>query len=65
MKSTPALVMAVILVLFCIPATAQVATGTYPFGSFTGGPDVINLGTLNDSWKIPVVNMAGGGMIFV
>jgi hypothetical protein len=28
-------------------SSAQVATGTPPFGSFGGGPDVVNLANLN------------------
>ncbi|HKV79530.1 MAG TPA: RHS repeat-associated core domain-containing protein [Candidatus Sulfotelmatobacter sp.] len=49
-----------------LPATAiaQVQTGTPPFGSFGGGPDVINLANLNSNITIPVVNKAGRGMNF-
>lgn len=46
------------------PARAQVATGTPPFGSFGGGPDVINLANLNAHLAVPVVNKAGRGMPF-
>jgi hypothetical protein len=35
-------------------AAAQVARGTPPFGSFGGGPDVLNLGNLNAHISIPV-----------
>jgi RHS repeat-associated protein len=45
--------------------SAQVATGTPPFGSFGGGPDIINLGNLNAHITIPVINKAGHGMPFV
>jgi RHS repeat-associated protein len=46
-------------------ASAQVATGTPPFGSFGGGPfDVINLGNLNAHFSIPVLHKAGRGMPF-
>jgi RHS repeat-associated protein len=33
--------------LLPLPVSAQVATGTPAFGSFAGGPDVVNLGNLN------------------
>jgi RHS repeat-associated protein len=43
---------------------AQVATGTPPFGSFGGGPDVINLGNLNSHITVPVINKPGRQMPF-
>ncbi len=46
------------------PASAQVATGTPPFGSFGGGPDVINLANLNAHITIPVLHKAGRGTNF-
>jgi RHS repeat-associated protein len=53
------------LLLICsAPAHAQVATGTPPFGSFGGGPDVINLGNLNAHITVPVLNKPGRGMPF-
>jgi len=33
----------VVMFVCCSPCRAQVATGTPPFGSFGGGPDIINL----------------------
>jgi RHS repeat-associated protein len=45
-------------------ASAQVATGTPPFGSFSGGPDVINLANLNAHWTIPVLHKPGRGTNF-
>lgn len=46
-------------------ASAQVATGTPPFGSFGGGPfDVVNLGNLNVHFSIPVLHKAGRGVPF-
>jgi RHS repeat-associated protein len=46
-------------------SSAQVATGTPPFGSFGGGPfDTINLGNLNVNFSIPVLHKAGRGMPF-
>src|SRR5579859_2101921 len=45
-------------------ARAQVATGTPPFGSFSGGPDIVNNGNLNVHLSIPVENKAGRGLPF-
>jgi hypothetical protein len=46
-------------------ASAQVATGTLPFGSFGGGSfDTVNLGNLNVHFAIPVLHKAGRGMAF-
>ncbi len=45
-------------------ASAQVATGIPPFGSFSGGPDVINLADLNSHITIPVVHKPGRGLNF-
>jgi hypothetical protein len=50
-----------LFLLFAIPASAQVTTGTPPFGSFAGGPDVINLGNNNVHLTIPVLHKAGRG----
>ena len=50
---------------YCLPCPAQVATGTPPFGSFSGGPDVINLGNLDAHMTIPVLGKAGRGNSFV
>src|SRR6266404_4759837 len=41
---------------------AQVQTGTPPYGSFDGGPDIINLGNLNSHYAIPIFSRAGRGM---
>src|SRR5229473_630112 len=46
-------------------ASAQVPTGTPPFGSFGGGPDVINLADLNSHISIPIVHRSGRGTDFV
>ena len=46
-------------------SSAQVATGTPPFGSFGGGPvDVIDLGNLNSHIIVPMINKAGRGTDF-
>ena len=42
----------------------QPAISTPQFGSFGGGPDVINLGNLNAHWDIPIRNKAGRGTNF-
>jgi RHS repeat-associated protein len=40
---------------------AQVPTGTPPFGSFGGGPDIINLANLNAHLDVPIINKPGRG----
>jgi hypothetical protein len=46
-------------------ASAQVATGFPPFGSFSGGPfDTINNANLNIHFEIPIVSKAGRGLPF-
>jgi len=57
-------VLFILVLIDCMPSLAQVATGTPPFGSFGGGPDVIDLGNLNVHLAIPVLNKAGRGMPF-
>ena len=58
-----------LITLLLIPAgiaSAQVITGTPPFGSFGGGPfDTLDLANLNAHFSIPVVNKAGRGLNFV
>src|ERR1700722_5786118 len=49
--------------IFSFPASAQ-TTGTPPFGSFGGGPDIINLANLNAHLAVPIMNKAGRGMNF-
>jgi RHS repeat-associated protein len=54
-----------ILTLFCcLPCTAQVPTGTPPFGTFGGGPDVVNLSSLNVHFVVPIINKQGRGISF-
>src|SRR6267142_954915 len=50
--------------LVATSASAQVTTGTPPFGSFGGGPDVINLANLNSHISIPVLHRPGRGLNF-
>jgi len=55
------------LILGCltiVPCFGQALTGTPAFNSFAGGPDVVNLGNLNDHWDIPIINKAGRGQNF-
>ncbi len=47
-----------------LPALAQVSTGTPPLGSFTSGPDQINLGNLNSHLPIPIFSKPGRGIPF-
>jgi hypothetical protein len=63
-KSKIAVIVAILMVSVSISATAQVSTGTPWMGSFTGGPDVINLGNLNVNWTLPLINKAGRGIAF-
>lgn len=52
------------LLVLILPASAQIGTGTPPFSSVSGGPDVIDLANLNSQITIPVVNKAGRGTNF-
>jgi RHS repeat-associated protein len=52
------------LMICSAPCFAQVQTGTPPFGSFGGGPDIVNLGNLNVHINVPVFSRAGRGMPF-
>jgi RHS repeat-associated protein len=45
-------------------ASAQVATGIPPFGSFQGGPDVVNLANLNVHIPVPMLSKHGRGLDF-
>jgi hypothetical protein len=45
-------------------ARAQLATGTPPFGSFSGGPDVIDNANLNIMIDVPIRHKAGRGIPF-
>jgi RHS repeat-associated protein len=54
----------VIVVLFCSFSFAQVATGTPAYGSFSGGPDIVNNANLNVHLSIPVLSKPGRGMNF-
>src|ERR1700688_5142717 len=43
----------------------QHAIGAQAFGSFSGGPDLINLGNLNVHLNIPVMHKQGRGIPFI
>jgi len=58
------LVLLVLLAASVGVASAQVTTGTPPFGSFGGGPDVVDLANLNAHLAVPVFNRAGRGTSF-
>src|SRR4029077_5791431 len=66
MKMTRAHYLVLTLALaFCTGiVSAQVPTGTPPFGSFGGGPDIINLANLNSHIAIPVLHKSGRGTDF-
>jgi len=66
---TPLIVLIAILpclltFLLSPPVLSQVAKSNYPFGSYNGGPDVINLGNLNSHLTIPIIRKPGRGMPF-
>jgi RHS repeat-associated protein len=64
-RTLSSLLSLLILVLaFALPASAQVSTGTPPFGSFGGGPDVINLANLNSHITVPITQRSGRGTNF-
>jgi hypothetical protein len=53
-----------VVVLVSTLACSQVSTGKPPLGSFSSGPDVINLGNLNIHFDFPVIHKNGRGMPF-
>jgi YD repeat-containing protein len=52
------------ILLIAVTAVAQVSTGTPLMGSFSSGPDMINLGNLNAHFAIPVFSKPGRGTPF-
>jgi RHS repeat-associated protein len=66
MTHTLRLLLALLIVVLApaFPVSAQVTTGTPPFGSFGGGPDIINLANLNAHMTVPILNKPGRGMPF-
>jgi hypothetical protein len=63
-RSNRVLSLLALILLAAVQLKAQVATGTPPYGSFGGGPDVINLANLNSHITIPVLHKPGRGMNF-
>ena len=63
-RSIRALPLLLLLCLTAVQAHAQVATGTPPYGSFGGGPEIINLANLNSHIVIPVLHKPGRGTNF-
>jgi RHS repeat-associated protein len=53
-----------ILLLVSCSVVGQVSTGTPRWGSFSSGPDVIDLGNLNMNFTAPVFSKPGRGMPF-
>jgi hypothetical protein len=65
MRFTHRIPVVLILVLAgSLPIYSQVQTSNYPFGSFAGGPDVINLSNLNTRITIPILHKPGRGIDF-
>jgi RHS repeat-associated protein len=55
-----------VMILSSVCSQAQQnATGRQAFGSFSGGPDIINLGNLDVSLDIPILHRPGRGIPFV
>jgi len=54
----------VVLLVSSAVSLAQVKTGTPRFGTFGGGPDIINLSNLNVQVTIPVLHKPGRGLPF-
>jgi hypothetical protein len=55
----------VMLLLGSLCHAQQNATGRQNFGSFSGGPDIINLGNLNVHLDVPVLHRQGRGIPFI
>src|SRR2546428_6644064 len=52
------------ILLLSVKLLGQVQTGTPPFGSFSGGPDIVNNANLSVHNSIRVIGKAGRGMPF-
>ena len=64
MRAARKFVIAAVYVLATVSAVAQVAIDMPSFGSYAGGPDMINLGNLNVHWTFPIGTKAGRGLPF-
>jgi len=54
----------VIVLAAAVPISAQVQNGTPPFGSYAGGPDIVDLANLNVRLSIPGLHKPGRGTDF-
>jgi RHS repeat-associated protein len=63
-KNSKYSLVAIVILLVSARAFAGPATGTPPYRSFGGGPDVINLGNLNVHYSFPVLGRTGRGIPF-
>jgi RHS repeat-associated protein len=52
-------------VLVGVSSAQQNVVGAQPFGTFGGGPELINLGNLDVNWTIPIISKNGRGIPFV
>ena len=59
-----AFVLSSFLALTTFAQSPPPTSGTPPFGSFAGGPDTVNLASLNVDYQIPVIHRAGRGLPF-
>lgn len=64
MRSIRSVYLFVLLTFFTTQVDAQVKVGTPPFGSYSGGPDVVNLANLNVHWTYPILHKEGRGTNF-
>jgi hypothetical protein len=53
-----------LLSIIAASSHAQIQTGTPPYGSFSGGPDIVNLGSNNVHIAVPVRSKPGRGTNF-
>src|SRR5215831_7850152 len=63
-RSSFALTLGLVVVVCAQAQVGLQSTGTPPFHSFAGGPDVIDLSNLNAHISIPVFSKAGRGTPF-
>src|ERR1017187_1176487 len=56
--------LAILILLYSISVLAQPTAGAPPFGSFSGGPDLVDNANLNVHLSIPIISKAGRGLPF-
>ena len=64
MRRTLQLLTFVVLLTVALSMQGQTATGVPPFSSTVGGPDIINLGSLNSHLCVPIIRKPGRGIPF-